>query len=265
MLFDKMCVIPILLGQMTSTRREKRPRELPVDSKNPKRVYKAQHMLFTPDYFVEFKITEKFQQPLGDMTDQDYKAEGFATREKFIYAWELITKNPIDETQIVWVLKFELVRVSPGYLELFDTLNDIMVDGRLLTKVEMPDPLTPEQVEAGEPEPEIPKPKVIPLVDLDQILFYYPELAKFFPEKKKDLPTEQKKVKPERDSTIDEITARQQYIQTQLQELADQTVEIATENIEWQKEYNMLEHQRRRLLVNMRHSRRHRRIRRATG
>ena len=259
MLFKPEFIIPILLGYKIETRREKRPREL------VGKVYKAQQKLFTPDYFAEFKVTAKYQQPLGDMQAQDYKDEGFVGREAFIHAWEFITKNPIDETQEAWVIEFELVRAATEYDELFETLNNIVVDGKLLTKVEIPTPLTPEQVAEGLPEPEIPKPEVIPLVDLDQILFYYPELTKFFPEKKADLPAEQEKVKPERDSTLDEIVAEQKHIQAQLQELADQKVEIANEHIAWQKKFNALEHERRRLLVNDLHSRRHRRIRRATG
>ena len=228
MLFLKEFVIPILLGQKIVTRREKRPRM------GVGRVYKAQQKLFTPDYFAEIKANKIYQQPLGEMVKQDFKDEGFGTREEFIEVWEEITKSPIDETQEVWVIEFELVRVGPNYAELVELIKD--------------DGIYPQHAR-----------------DLPRILKEYPELVKFFPEKKKDLPTEQERLKPERDSTIDEILAEQAYIQAQLQELADQKVEIANESIGLQKEFNALEHQRRRLLVNERHSRRHRRIRRATG
>ena len=256
MLFKKEFIIPILLGQKIVTRREKRPRE-GVD-----RVYKAQQKLFTPDYFAEFKVTGKFQQPLSEMTDKDYKDEGFRGREQFIFAWEHITKNPLDESQNVWVIEFELVRVAPDYVDLLEMLSYITVDGKILTTVDIPKPLTPEQIEEGVPEPEIPKPEVIPLVDLDQILFYYPQLAKFFPAKKIDLPTEQEKIKPKRRPTVNEIFESQQEIQAGLQELADQKVEIANESIELQKKWNALEHERRRILVNERLGRRRRRVRR---
>ena len=224
MLFKPEYVIPILLGRKRVTRRAKRPRE-GVD-----RVYKCQRMLFTPDYFAEIIFTDKFQQPLDEMTAKDYKAEGFKDREAFISAWEGITKEEINEKAEVWVLPFDLVRVGPNYVGLLELIKDIDFGST-------------------------------PLTDLDQILLDRPKIAKFFPSKKKDLPTEQVKAKPDRALTIDEIVAGQAEHQAMLQELADQKVEITKESIEVEKKWNALEHQRRRLLVNERIGRRRRRVR----
>lgn len=59
------------------------------------------------------KILKKFKQPLGEISLQDVKKEGFNTLEEFRRAWEEINgKGSWDPEQTVTVYEFKYVEES---------------------------------------------------------------------------------------------------------------------------------------------------------
>ena len=54
-------------------------------------------------------ITAIEEQCLGDITEADAKAEGFADRAAFLAYFTTLHKEPIDLTLPVWVMSFEVV------------------------------------------------------------------------------------------------------------------------------------------------------------
>ena len=100
-LFKKRFINLILEGRKTQTRRTHRY------TWKPGRVYHIKTSWFntTPR---RIKIIRKWRQRLGDMTEEDAKAEGFKNLEEFRRAWEEIHGhwNPDEE---VWVYEFKLL------------------------------------------------------------------------------------------------------------------------------------------------------------
>ena len=55
------------------------------------------------------RITAIEKQRLGDITEADAKAEGFASRDDFLTYFGTLHKGPIDLTLPVWAIHFEVV------------------------------------------------------------------------------------------------------------------------------------------------------------
>ncbi|MCW4024943.1 MAG: ASCH domain-containing protein [Candidatus Bathyarchaeota archaeon] len=52
------------------------------------------------------KINKRYEQKLGDITEEQAKAEGFQNLQEFKEEWEKITKQPWNPTQIVTAYEF---------------------------------------------------------------------------------------------------------------------------------------------------------------
>jgi len=100
-LFKKQHIKLILEGRKTQTRRRhKHPWK-------PGRIYRIKVSWFKSTPY-RIKILRRFRQRLGDMTEEDAKAEGFNSLEEFRRAWEEIHGqwNPDEE---VWAYEFKLI------------------------------------------------------------------------------------------------------------------------------------------------------------
>ena len=60
------------------------------------------------------KINKRYEQKLGDMAEEDAKAEGFENLDEFKKEWEKITKQPWNPEQTVTAYKFQLIKKNPG-------------------------------------------------------------------------------------------------------------------------------------------------------
>jgi N4-acetylcytidine amidohydrolase len=56
------------------------------------------------------KINKKYKQKLGDVTEQQAKAEGFQNLTEFKAEWVKITKHPWNPDQLVTAYEFELLK-----------------------------------------------------------------------------------------------------------------------------------------------------------
>lgn len=104
LLFKPYHVWPIWMKEKTETRRLwKRQKAVPGSC------HQAQTRMYTREYFAKLDILEVFQQPLGEMTEQDAKAEGGYTLAQYRHVLEEINGTPWDDKQVVFVVRFEKV------------------------------------------------------------------------------------------------------------------------------------------------------------
>jgi hypothetical protein len=100
-LFKTHLLALVLQGRKTQTRRTSRY-ELTVG-----RIYTVKTNLYgQPQGYI--KITQKYRQRLGDVSEPEAKAEGFNSIEEFQKAWKAINGSWNPE-QIVTAYEFELV------------------------------------------------------------------------------------------------------------------------------------------------------------
>ena len=59
------------------------------------------------------KINKRYEQKLGDMTEEEAKAEGFQNLVEFKKEWEKITKQPWNPEQTVTAYEFQLIKKNP--------------------------------------------------------------------------------------------------------------------------------------------------------
>ncbi|MBT0160641.1 ASCH domain-containing protein [Candidatus Bathyarchaeota archaeon A05DMB-2] len=100
-LFKRPLLRLVLQQRKTQTRRTSR-REL-----SPGRVYPITDQWFGRAA-AYIKITRKWRQRLGDVTEQEAKAEGFNSLEEFQQAWKAINGS-WNPDQTVTAYEFELV------------------------------------------------------------------------------------------------------------------------------------------------------------
>ncbi len=104
LLFKPEHVKPILEGRKTQTRRVWKKPRVKVGS-----IHKAKTRMFSKDYFALLKITGLRKERLGDITEEDVRAEGGYTVQEFKKVWERI-HNSWNPEQEVWVVEFEVVK-----------------------------------------------------------------------------------------------------------------------------------------------------------
>lgn len=103
LLFRPEHVEPILRGTKTQTRRVwKRCRA------NVGVIHKAKLKMISRDYFALLKIMGTRQERLGDISEEDAKAEGGYTRETYRKKWIEINGS-WNPDQLVWVVSFAVV------------------------------------------------------------------------------------------------------------------------------------------------------------
>ncbi len=68
------------------------------------------------------KINRRYEQKLGDMTEEQAKAEGFQSLEEFQKEWDAITKQPWNPEQFVTVYEFTLIeKIKNSHLKTMRT------------------------------------------------------------------------------------------------------------------------------------------------
>lgn len=104
LLFKPEHVKPIQDGIKTATRRQWKKCRVKVGS-----VHLCKTKMLSKDYFAKVRIVKTYKQKLKHMVMEDYLAEGGYIKEEYINKWREIN-GTYDKDEIVWVVKFELVR-----------------------------------------------------------------------------------------------------------------------------------------------------------
>lgn len=106
MLFKPEHIRMILEGKKTATRRLWKRWAVKVEG-----VYPVQTQMFQTkeecDVFI--RVTDRYKQELGEMTEEDAKKEGGYTLDEFKERWEEITGQEFDPEQVAYVIEFEKV------------------------------------------------------------------------------------------------------------------------------------------------------------
>ena len=102
MLFKSYLIDLILQGKKTQTRRRGAQRY------KPGHVYRCQRHYYDKTG-PRIRIKRVWQQMLGDMTEEEARAEGFDTKVGFADAWYDIN-GVYRASEEVWAYEFELVR-----------------------------------------------------------------------------------------------------------------------------------------------------------
>ena len=108
MLFKDYHIDQIRDGEKTVTRREWEHRQV-----KPGGVYIAATEMFVSDDEADcyVRVTDVYEQPLGDMDDEDARREGdYETLEEFRDGYERVyAEGSWDPEKVVWVVEFEYV------------------------------------------------------------------------------------------------------------------------------------------------------------
>jgi len=107
LLFKPEHIEPILNGVKTQTRRIWKNHRVKVGS-----IHRAKTKMLSKDYFALLKITGLRRERLGDLTEEDARAEGGYTVQEFKEVWERINGN-WHPYQGVWVVEFQVIKKSP--------------------------------------------------------------------------------------------------------------------------------------------------------
>ena len=104
MLFKKQLFEKILRGEKTQTRRF-------MERKPGRRVYEVGERVGIRAGYTKptayITITRKFEQKLGDISEEDARKEGFVSVEEFKQQWVSLYQRWTPEL-VVWVYEFEL-------------------------------------------------------------------------------------------------------------------------------------------------------------
>jgi len=104
LLFKPYHVWPIWMKNKTETRRIWKRQRAVKGSR-----HQAQTKMYSHEYFAKLDIIEIFQQTLGEMTEQDAKAEGGYTLAQYRHVLEKINGDPWNDKEVVFVVRFEKV------------------------------------------------------------------------------------------------------------------------------------------------------------
>jgi hypothetical protein len=103
MLYRKDSREKILAGKKTQTRRRQPKRMLKVG-----KIYRIKEDWYTWTHS-QIRITRRFKQRLGDITQKEIQKEGYDKLEDFKEAWEEINGN-WDPNEVVVVYEFKFVK-----------------------------------------------------------------------------------------------------------------------------------------------------------
>lgn len=106
-LFRREHVEPILAGTKTQTRRAwKKPRA------RVGTVHLAKTRMLSSDYFARLAILAVYEERLGDISEEDARAEGYPSRAAYLQAFARINRQRIGDDfyeQMVYVVRFRVV------------------------------------------------------------------------------------------------------------------------------------------------------------
>lgn len=107
MLFKRHLAAKVRTGEKTQTRRTSkiRYREGSIQPIQESYNQKAKDHI---------KINKRYEQRLGDMTEEQAKAEGFQSLSEFKKEWVEITKQQWNPEQTVTAYEFQLIKKNPG-------------------------------------------------------------------------------------------------------------------------------------------------------
>lgn len=94
----------ILSGRKTQTRRIWRRQRAIVGS-----IHLAKTLMLSRDFFARLEILNVYKERLGDISDEDARAEGYPNRAAYLQAFRDINHDHIDLDQEVYVVKFRVV------------------------------------------------------------------------------------------------------------------------------------------------------------
>lgn len=107
--FSHFLVEDILSGRKTQTRRLGKKRW------NVGSIHKVTRDRFNPNaVFGKVRILDVRQERIGDITEEDARAEGFDNRKTFLRIFQGLNRDRLPalgwEDELVWAITFEVVR-----------------------------------------------------------------------------------------------------------------------------------------------------------
>ena len=106
-LFRQEHVGPILAGTKTQTRRTWEKPRARVGT-----VHLAKTRMLSTEYFARLEILAVYQERLGDISEDDARAEGYPSRAEYFQAFARINRQRIGDDfceQVIWVVRFQVV------------------------------------------------------------------------------------------------------------------------------------------------------------
>ena len=106
-LFRQEHVEPILAGTKTQTRRAWEKPRARVGT-----VHLAKTRMLSTEYFARLEILAVYQERLGDISEEDARAEGYPSRAEYLQAFARINRQRVGDDfdeQMVYVVRFQVV------------------------------------------------------------------------------------------------------------------------------------------------------------
>ena len=106
-LFRREHVDPIIAGTKTQTRRAWEKPRARVGT-----VHLAKTRMLSKEYFARLEILAVYQERLGDISEEDARAEGYPSRAEYLLAFARINRQRVGDDfdeQMVYVVRFRVV------------------------------------------------------------------------------------------------------------------------------------------------------------
>lgn len=121
MLFKDEHIQMIMDGKKTATRRQWSRWHVKVGG-----IYPVQTEMFQPkaECPAFIKVTDRYKEKLGEMTDEDFNKEGGYNKMEFQERWEEITGEEWNPDEEVYVVEFEYVRQWNYLSRKYEAMDD---------------------------------------------------------------------------------------------------------------------------------------------
>ena len=109
MLFKDFHIAMILAGEKTQTRRSWKKARAKVGA-----IHLAKVKMLSKEYFARLLILAVYEERLGDISEEDARAEGYPSKYAYLIAFQEINHISDDDftdmlKMMIWVVKFEVV------------------------------------------------------------------------------------------------------------------------------------------------------------
>jgi hypothetical protein len=85
-------------------------------------VQKAKVEMISREYFAILEVLDRWEEALGDISEENARAEGYPSVEAYRGIWVRINRKPWDPREVVKVAEFRVLEVGPAYLAFVESL-----------------------------------------------------------------------------------------------------------------------------------------------